>query len=894
MSIRQMLDGESALQVNHLVVRGTYLPNTVRCTNNDPFRPQNHLTSTFGIPANTYSFKCYIDMRANAYIVGSGASTLSLMFFLLTYPEGAYADENLTWQEGAEIVRQSIETDFAETYSGQEHVVFLGPPYDLSSLAWRIGARWDVQRQEDGTVVAVHPSRHWWRRLRPDDYPTHRSTLEMSLPALTQAIVAADRARRAEYGGRIGADPSLPTLVSSIDQLSQYYAAARIPGTPDPVQSPAAYACENVVAVSDSQSNRGLVQDCSALLDSKDTLRGTAALNWSSDSVITSWEGITTGDKPDQFTSEVIGNLISRVIKVELPNMNLNGSIPSSWRALFGLTHLDLSNNSLTGEIPAELGRLANLESLKLSGNSLTGCIPLALKDVANNDLSSLDLPYCRPPPPENLRVGAPGETSIPLSWDAAPNANKYRVEYWITGVVGWNPYDDAITGTSHTVDGLRCGGEYWFRVSAYGSGTVYAAEWSDWSEFVSETTGVCVSPVFDEESYSFRVSEAAGAGMPVGTVSAADPNDDALTYTITAGNDDDIFAIDEGTGAITVADSLDYETVTSYTLRVRAGDGSGNAATVDVAIDVIDVNVDYDLDDDGLIEVPSAARLNAIRWDLDGDGSSTDPAYDAAFPEARAGMGCPSDGCMGYELTADLDLDTDGSGEADAGDDYWNGGSGWDPIGDFHYNDFDATFEGNGHTVSTLFINRVYTNEIGLFGNTSAGSVIRNVGLVSVDMVGSWSSGGLVGYNRGTIANSYVSGNVTGSNRAGGLVGWNHRGTVTNSYAAGNVTGESSVGGLIGTNYRGTVTDSYWDTDATGQSTSAGGAGKTAGELVSPTANTGIYSTWDAGAWDFGTSGQYPALKADFDGTATWQEFGVQRPGLAFGHRDARGRERS
>ena len=72
----------------------------------------------------------------------------------------------------------------------------------------------------------------------------------------------------------------------------------------------------------------------------------------------------------------------------------------------------------------------------------------------------------------------------------------------------------------------------------------------------------------------------------------------------------------------------------------------------------------------------------------------------------------------------------------------------------------------------------------------------------------------------------------------------------------------------------------SYWDRDSSGISESGGGAGKTSAELRSPTANTGIYGAWSSTAWDFGTSGQYPALKADWngDGTATWQEFGNQR----------------
>ena len=105
---------------------------------------------------------------------------------------------------------------------------------------------------------------------------------------------------------------------------------------------------------------------------------------------------------------------------------------------------------------------------------------------------------------------------------------------------------------------------------------------------------------------------------------------------------------------------------------------------------------VDYDVDDDGLIEIATLARLDAVRHDLDGDGAPTAAGaatYAAAFPDAAAGMGCDG-GCAGYELTADLDFDTDGSGAAGAGDAYWNGGAGWTPIGDVD-SPFDAIFEG-------------------------------------------------------------------------------------------------------------------------------------------------------------------------------------------------------
>ena len=219
----------------------------------------------------------------------------------------------------------------------------------------------------------------------------------------------------------------------------------------------------------------------------------------------------------------------------------------------------------------------------------------------------------------------------------------------------------------------------------------------------------------------------------------------------------------------------------------------------------------DYDADDDGLIEVGSLAQLDAIRYDLDGDGSPTNStAYDTAFPNAATGMGCPSSGCTGYELTTNLDFDTNGDGSTDvAGDAYWNDGAGWEPIGSLR-----TTFEGNGNAISGLMIDSDNPlGEIGLFGYVGSAGTIRNVGLSSVDVKGYQSVGGLAGENRGTISASYAEGEVEGgvpSTRGdvGGLVGLNS-GTITASYASGTVSGDSEVGGLVGAN-SGTITAGY------------------------------------------------------------------------------------
>ena len=233
----------------------------------------------------------------------------------------------------------------------------------------------------------------------------------------------------------------------------------------------------------------------------------------------------------------------------------------------------------------------------------------------------------------------------------------------------------------------------------------------------------------------------------------------------------------------------------------------------------------DYDTDDDGLIEVSSLAQLDAIRFDLDGDGSAGDAGYAAAFPNAANGMGCPSTGCVGYELAADLDFDTNGSGDADDGDDYWNDGKGWWGIGKREYRTGDrgyaAVFEGNGHTIRNLyFVSRGLAypkigERRGLFDVLTETGAISNVTLENVRVDGNgYTVGGLVGDNYGAISNAGVTGSVSGWYVTGGLVGYNY-GTITDSYASGTVFGgHGRTGGLIGGNRGGRVVRSYSTAD--------------------------------------------------------------------------------
>jgi len=163
-----------------------------------------------------------------------------------------------------------------------------------------------------------------------------------------------------------------------------------------------------------------------------------------------------------------------------------------------------------------------------------------------------------------------------------------------------------------------------------------------------------------------------------------------------------------------------------------------------------------------------------------------------------------------------------------------YNDGKGWNPIGksggSYPYTDaFSGVFDGNGHKITDLYINRPNHSYQGLFGYTYGG-IIRNIGVIGT-VTGGGNTGALAGEIFGStkVINSYANATVTGSSQTGGLIGYAANSTsVTNSYSLGSVTSSSGyVGGLVGEIINGatlTNTYSHATVNATGTSGYAGG----------------------------------------------------------------------
>ena len=329
---------------------------------------------------------------------------------------------------------------------------------------------------------------------------------------------------------------------------------------------------------------------------------------------------------------------------------------------------------------------------------------------------------------------------------------------------------------------------------------------------------------------------------------------------------------------------------------------------------DGIEQDVDIDKDNDGLIEICDLEGLYEMRYALDGAGYTTSTM---ATPNST---GCPT-ACTGFELTRNLNFTSNGSYRTPANRVIYTVGSGWEPIGTSD-NNFNARFEGNGHTISNLRINRRSTNNIGLFGFTTVSANIANIGLPNVRIIGREQVGGLVGRMIvSSVANSYATGSVKGNNQIGGLVGFSdgdsitnsyatssvegnenvgglvgfNSGSITNSYATGTILGDLRVGGLVGQHFRGSITNSYatgtilrglrvgglvgfsdggsiTNSYATGlpslvgvsgfEATTSNSSATTVVQLQTPTTATGIYNNWDPAVWDFGTENDLPTLR--------------------------------
>ena len=130
-----------------------------------------------------------------------------------------------------------------------------------------------------------------------------------------------------------------------------------------------------------------------------------------------------------------------------------------------------------------------------------------------------------------------------------------------------------------------------------------------------------------------------------------------------------------------------------------------------------------------------------------------------------------------------------------------WNLGAGFDPIG-FPGLSFVGQFNGNGYTITGLYIYRPTQDNVGLFGYCGGGmgATIQNVRLEGATITGRDDVGGIAGWGMSTgVTGCSVEGFVAGRDEVGGVMGHNNMGSISSCRSEGVVLGEDFVGGMLG-----------------------------------------------------------------------------------------------
>ncbi len=183
--------------------------------------------------------------------------------------------------------------------------------------------------------------------------------------------------------------------------------------------------------------------------------------------------------------------------------------------------------------------------------------------------------------------------------------------------------------------------------------------------------------------------------------------------------------------------------------------------------------------------------------------------------------------------LTADIDLK----------------GIDWTPIGIDYNHQYIGTFDGNGKTITGLTVTGS-DQYAGLFGRIGTGGTVKNVVLEDVQITSDNSlglAGGVAGWSYGNIENCSVSGRVSGTLFAGGVVGSQLVGSTTGCSSSATVKGVIFAGGVAGaTNSGASLTGCYatGSVSVANNTTSAAYAGGVVGSNGASSTLTACYAT--------------------------------------------------
>lgn len=284
---------------------------------------------------------------------------------------------------------------------------------------------------------------------------------------------------------------------------------------------------------------------------------------------------------------------------------------------------------------------------------------------------------------------------------------------------------------------------------------------------------------------------------------------------------------------SVTISDVINPSSSGTYSFSFfRTADGGGNGIDFPTSINDISITAP---------EIPFSGQ---------GIGTIEDPYLIASCVQLQ-------------EVQNHLDANYLLSNDIDCSDtENWNGGKGFDPIGDVN-NPFTGIFNGGGNEISNMYIDRADDtfgqgqddeSFVGIFAHAS-NATIQNIDVVNSKVKGYVYVGGIVGYesdstlenltfNIGTTDNDCDPGHCVWARFGefgGGIVGYMNGGTITNVATAGPVKGSGVIiGGVVGHMENATLTDATSSSSIDGGEYLGGLIGRAVGSTITDAHATG------------------------------------------------------
>ena len=213
--------------IAHIALRATGIPNTARCASQIPMVGHGYSTDTRRhSDLLGHSTLCFIDVKAQEYVAGKGAPTVTLQVSHAPWDiKGAtgspprYAifrgwEDVSTWED---FVKRQIE----QRYAGSEHLFYIQPSIFTGAEVWEVRADFDIVRNE--------PPFDYWHDSSDNECDTDLCAHHRNLTSIYKypEIISETRKLHKElvkkHGGRITAEPGVADLVLDTYELTSFF-----------------------------------------------------------------------------------------------------------------------------------------------------------------------------------------------------------------------------------------------------------------------------------------------------------------------------------------------------------------------------------------------------------------------------------------------------------------------------------------------------------------------------------------------------------------------------------------------------------------------------------------------------------------------------------------------